>query len=130
MQTSSILKQLVIPSVGLLIRLFKRALYQKNYDWIFDNTMEKKMVTIKLHDYGDYMGEQFIANPEGAFDEELFNETEMKAMEAVASYFEKATVNIIVNKSHEENAWAENVEEFKSINYNYGFDLKYPEVNN
>lgn len=115
---------------GLTYQAIQKGPVPKNYDWIFDNTMEKKMVTIKLHDYGDYMGEQFIANPEGAFDEELFTETEVKAMEAVATYFEKATVNVIVNKSHEENAWAENVEEFKAINYNYGFDLKYPGVNN
>ncbi len=51
-------------------------------------------------------------------------------MKAVAAYFERATVNSIVNKSHEEIAWAENVEEFKAINYNYGFELKYPEINN
>ncbi len=115
---------------GLTYQAIQKGPVPKNYDWIFDNTMEKKMVTIKLHDYGDYMGEQFIATAEGVFDEELFTETEIEAMKTVAAYFERATVNVIVNKSHEENAWADNVDDFKAINYNYGFDLKYPEVGN
>lgn len=113
---------------GLTYQAIQKGPVPKNYDWIFDNTMEKKFVTIRLHDYGDYMGEQFIATGEFAFDEELFTETELKAMDAVAVYFEKATVNVIVNKSHEENAWIENVEDFKAIDYNYGFDLKYPKL--
>jgi hypothetical protein len=32
----------------------------------------------------------------------------------------KATANEIVNTSHEEKAWNDNVNEFKVINYNYG----------
>jgi putative zinc finger/helix-turn-helix YgiT family protein len=112
---------------GLTYQAIQKGPVPKNYDWIFDNTMEKKMVTIKIHDYGEYMGEQFIANEESVFDEELFTATEIDAMKTVAAYFEKATVNGIVNKSHEEIAWADNVEDFKVINYNYGFELKYPE---
>lgn len=58
------------------------------------------MVTVKLHDYGDHMGEQFIATEESFFDEELFTATEIEAMKTVAAYFERATVNVIVNISY------------------------------
>lgn len=111
---------------GLTYQAIQKGPVPKNYDWIFDNTMEKKLITVQLHDYGDYMGEQFIANKDSAFDASLFVASEIDAMQTVATYFEKTTVNGIVNKSHEENAWTDNVEEFKAINYNYGFYLKYP----
>jgi hypothetical protein len=47
-------------------------------------------------------------------------------MQKVAESFNKATVNEIVKKSREENAWSDNADEYKMINYNYGFNLKYP----
>ncbi len=113
---------------GLTYQAIQKGPVPKNYDWIFDNTMEKKLITIRLHDYGEYMGEQFLATGEAIFNTALFTLTEIAAMETVANYFEKATVNTIVTKSHEENAWINNVEDFGAINYNYGFELKYPVV--
>lgn len=92
--------------------------------------MEKKFVTIQLHDFGDYMGEQFLVTDEAAFNEALFSASELSAMKAVIEYFKKITVNGIVNKSHEEIAWINNVADFKTINYNYGFELKYPDLIN
>ena len=115
---------------GLTYQAIQKGPVPKNYDWIFDNAMEKRIITIELHDYGMYMGEQFKVTGQVGFDETLFSVSELKAMETVATYFEKITVNGIVNKSHEEIAWQNNAEEFNSINYNYGFDLKYPEVMN
>jgi uncharacterized phage-associated protein len=64
---------------------------------------------------------------DAVFNKDLFITSELKAMETVAKKFKKATVNEIVKKSHEENAWSDNVDEFNKINYNYGFDLKYPD---
>ena len=111
---------------GLRYQAIQKGPVPKNYDWIFDNSMEKKFIKIKLHDYGNYMGEQFLPTGEKIFEEELFTSSELKAVEAVVASFKKATVNEIVNTSHEEKAWNDNVNEFKVINYNYGFELKYP----
>jgi len=113
---------------GLTYQAIQKGPVPKNYDWIFDKAMENKFVTIKLHDYGDYMGEQFIVTPDANFDATLFSVSELKVMETVAAYFERETVNGIVNKSHEEIAWLVNADEFKPINYNYGFELKYPDI--
>jgi len=44
----------------------------RNYDWIFDNTMVKKMVNIQLQDYGEYIGERFVKAAGAEFHEELF----------------------------------------------------------
>jgi|SRR6185312_10594738 len=111
---------------GLTYQAIQKGPVPKNYDWIFDNGMEKKFIKIKLHDYGNYMGEQFLPTGELIFKKDSFTHSELKAMEAVAASFKKATVNEIVSKSHEEKAWNDNVDEFKLISYDYAFELKYP----
>ncbi len=111
---------------GLTYQAIQKGPVPKNYDWIFDNTMEKKMVTVLLKDFGEYMGEQFVKTEEAIFEEELFTESELKAMQIVANSFENDTVNKIVTKSHEEDAWTDNVDFFNVISYDYGFGLKYP----
>ncbi|MCC7515072.1 MAG: DUF4065 domain-containing protein [Bacteroidia bacterium] len=111
---------------GLTYQAIQKGPVPKNYDWIFDNTMEKKLVKVLLHDYGNYMGEQFVIAEESVFDEELFTASELNAMQIVAEAFKNDTVNGIVNKSHEEDAWSDNVESFNAISYDYGFTLKYP----
>lgn len=111
---------------GLTYQAIQKGPVPKNYDWIFDNTMEKKMVNIQLTDFGEYMGERFVKTADAAFKEELFVESELKAMQTVADAFKNDTVNNIVNKSHEEDAWASNVDSFSTISYDYGFGLRYP----
>ncbi|PVD51071.1 hypothetical protein DC498_16790 [Terrimonas sp.] len=111
---------------GLTYQAIQKGPVPKNYDWLFDNTMEKKLVKILLHDYGNYMGEQFVPAEGSVFDEELFTASELKAMQIVANAFNNDTVNGIVNKSHEEDAWADNIDCFNTISYDYGFGLKYP----
>lgn len=112
---------------GLSYRAIQKGPVPKNYDWIFDNTLEKKLVNILLHDYGDYMGEQFVATVPGSFNRHLFTSSELKAMQIVAASFENDTVNNIVKKSHEEEAWKDNVDVFNLISYKYGFELIYPQ---
>jgi putative zinc finger/helix-turn-helix YgiT family protein len=119
-------KKTAFSITGLTYQAIQKGPVPKHYDWIFDNGMEKRFIKIQLHDYGNYMGEQFLPTGEVVFDKDLFLPSELKAMEVVVNSFKKATVNEIVNKSHEEKAWNENVNEFKTINYNYGFELKYP----
>jgi len=86
--------------------------------------MEKKLVTVKLVDFGDYMGEKFIPTGKVDFDESLFSESELNVMNEVAVSFEDLNVNSIVHESHKEKAWSDNIEEMKTINYSYGFELK------
>ncbi len=111
---------------GLTYQAIQKGPVPKNYDLIFDNTMEKQLVSIQLHDFGEYMGEMFVKKDKAIFDEELFSASELKVMRIVADSFKNDTVNKIVSKSHEEDAWADNVEAFNTISYDYGFGLKYP----
>ena len=111
---------------GLTYKAIQNGPVPKNYDWIFDNAMEKKMVKVLLHDYGNYMGEQFMPTGEKVFDETLFTGSELKAMQTIAATFKTDTVNQVVTKSHEEAAWMDNVDEFRVISYEYGWGLRYP----
>lgn len=114
---------------GLTYQAIQKGPVPKNYDWIFDDAMKKRMVTIELKDFGEYMGEQFVKSNEAVFDEGLFSESELKAMQIVADAFKNDTVNQIVAKSHKEDAWAGNIDAFGTISYDYGFNLKYPVIN-
>jgi putative zinc finger/helix-turn-helix YgiT family protein len=111
---------------GLSYQAIQKGPVPKNYDWIFDNAMEKKMVSVKLIDFGDYMGEQFYPTGSAVFDPELFIQSELNVMKLIADSFKNDTVNQIVAKSHEEDAWSDNVDSFGVIQYDYGFNLKYP----
>jgi len=50
----------------------------------------------------------------------------LRGWRRVTSTFKKATINDVVNTSHKEKAWNQNVDEFKMISYNYAFELKKP----
>lgn len=115
---------------GLTYQAIQKGPVPKNYDWIFDKTMEKKLVSIQLHDFGEYMGEMFVKTDDAIFNEKLFTASELKVMQIIADSFKNDNVNKIVSKSHEEKAWAENVESFNTISYDYGFGLKYPDFGN
>lgn len=119
-------KQTCFSISGLTYEALQKDLVPKNYDWIYDNAMEKKMVTVQLHDYGNYMGERFMPTGERVFDETLFTESELKAMHTIAETFKTDTVNQIVNKSHQETALTDNVGDFGVISYEYGLGLRYP----
>lgn len=111
---------------GLCYKAIPKGPVPKNYDWIFENTQEKKMVNIEYKDFGETIGERFVKHPAASFKKELFSESEMNTMKMIADAFQKDTVNQIVNKSHEEKAWQDNFVSYKMINYKYGFELKYP----
>jgi len=114
---------------GLTYKAINLGPVPKNYDWIFDNSLEKKFITIRMQDFGEYIGEQLLPAEQMVFDEKIFLDSELEAMNVVARFFKKDNVKDIINKSHEEEAWIKNSGEFQTINYNEAFALKYPAFN-
>jgi uncharacterized phage-associated protein len=55
---------------------------------------------------------------------ELFELSEIKAMDDVIKQLGKMNTDKIVNVSHDEDAWLHNVDEKRRINYQYSFSLK------
>lgn len=109
---------------GLNYQAIQKGPVPKNYDWIFDRTMEKRMVVVHLQDFGEYMGEQFFRADTAVFEQDIFSESEISTLHEVANHFRNVTVNQIVNKSHEEQAWLDNVDSFGAVSYEYAFHLK------
>lgn len=96
----------------------------KSFGGLFDYATDHGFVKIGIVEFpnGD-VGEKFIANGK-AFNEELFVNSEIEVLNFIASTFMEVTVKGIIDKSHTESAWLQNVEGFKEISYNYSFDLK------
>jgi hypothetical protein len=98
----------------------------KNFGGIFDYAVNHNYVNsdVVYFENGN-VGEQFVPNGQKSFDKFLFNSSEMMALEDIANKFKQDSVKDIIDKSHEEAAWKENVEGYKEIDYRYGFDLIY-----
>ena len=69
------------------------------------------------------IGEQFKPNANRKFNPELFNELELKTLEEVAAHFKTTSTNDIIEISHHEKAWSENVSAKNIIDYRYSFEL-------
>lgn len=115
---------------GLTYQAIQMGPVPKNYDLLFDDCVKKNFVIIRYHNYGEFVGEQYHASENALFKKDLFDESELKAIEVIADYFKKDSIKQIVKKSHEETGWIDNIREYNIISYQYGFGLKYPIAGN
>jgi transcriptional regulator with XRE-family HTH domain len=95
----------------------------KNYGGIYDRLFEAGFVALEEVDFNDFTGEKFM-NQDGEPDMELFTATERKAIVDVEQQLGKLKTNQIVDISHDEFAWRQNIDDFGRISYDYGFVLK------
>lgn len=96
-----------------------------NYNSIFEYLTNNDDVDVRCIEFSnsDTVGEQFVPHPDRACRIELFSETEMAFLEHVAERFKNTSTNEIIELSHNEKAWLENIKERKIISYKYAFDL-------
>jgi transcriptional regulator with XRE-family HTH domain/uncharacterized phage-associated protein len=95
----------------------------KNYGGIYDRLFENGFVEIEEVDFNEFSGEKF-KNHDGEPDMELFTETERKAIVDVEQQLGKLKTNQIVDISHDELAWKQNIDAQGRISYDFGFVLK------
>jgi uncharacterized phage-associated protein/DNA-binding transcriptional regulator YiaG len=95
----------------------------KNYGGIYDRLFEHGFVEIEEVDFNDFSGEKF-KNHDGEPDMDLFTETERKAIVDVEKQLGGLKTNQIVDISHDEHAWKQNIDSQGRISYDYGFVLK------
>ncbi len=96
----------------------------KNFGGIFDYAVNHNYVNVDVvyFEYGN-VGEQFVPNGQRTFDESLFVASEINALETIANKFKADSTKEIIEKSHKETAWTDNVEGYKEIPYKHGFNL-------
>jgi putative zinc finger/helix-turn-helix YgiT family protein len=95
--------------------------YNSSYEYIAES--DSVDIHVTLFDSG-YVGEQFMPNSNTVFNDELFNDAELKSLERVCEVFKDTTTKEIINISHKEDAWIQNFENGrKMISYIDAFSL-------
>lgn len=95
-----------------------------NFNSIFEYLDNNGALDISYTNFGNSgTGEQFKPNPGKTFNKELFTENDLQILESVAERFKNTSTTEIIEISHKEKAWIDNITERKLIDYNYSFDL-------
>lgn len=96
-----------------------------NFNSTFDYLAKQKVVDIHCTSFKNGgIGEQFSALPERPFNFDLFSDKELEVLETVAVRFKQVSTNDIIELSHHEIGWIENVASHDFIDYRYSFDLE------
>ena len=95
----------------------------KNFGGIFDFAADNDFVDIMYYEFDKGYGELFEPNKNKKFNPSLFTKSELGVIKKVANNFKESTTSEIVEISHAEKAWKENVDGYNLISYKYGFDI-------
>lgn len=96
----------------------------KKYDSLFDYAANRDDIDICYEEFANgYLGEHFTPNENRKFNPGLFSKEELDVLETVAAKFKTTNTSKIVDISHEEKAWLENIDGYNGIKYKYGFEL-------
>ncbi len=111
---------------GLRYKAIQRGPVPENYGAIYDFMVNKEIVEIKEEGIGEYVGERFTAKKPLTIiqDDDLFSESEWNTIKAVSKRFKNLNTRQIVDISHNEPAWSDNVDDYHLISFEYGFGLK------
>lgn len=95
-----------------------------NFNGLFEYISNKGDIIIESKSFFDEgTGEQLLAVESKSFNEELFTEKELEVLENVARTFKNVSTKEIIELSHQEKAWQENLNKKDFIDYKYSFDL-------
>jgi uncharacterized phage-associated protein len=108
---------------GLCYKAIQHGPVPENYGGIYNYVVNTGLVSVEEMAFGEYVGERFIAI-EYSEDPKDFSETELIMMKKVAEKFKGLSTKQIVDISHQEPAWKNNVDEHNRISFEYGFHLK------
>ncbi len=112
---------------GIRYKAINLGVVPTNFQSIFDFLIRENKIEIVYIPFSqDNIGEQFKAKQNKPFNKELFSETELQVLHKIATYFEILNTTQIIELSHLEKAWIENEKVRNTINYEYAFELIYP----
>ncbi len=95
-----------------------------NFQSTFEYLVSQKEIKIDYKQFTKgYIGEQFISLDNRLFNPSLFTIKELDVLDEVVKVFGKCSTNKIIELSHLENAWKENISNHDMISYKYAFDL-------
>jgi len=110
---------------GIYYKALPRGPVPENYGGIYNYAVNAGAVSIEEMAFGEYVGERFIPNEKSQMDlDSIFNSTEATILQSVSERFKDLSTKRIVDISHEEPAWQNNVDDRNRISFEYGFELK------
>ncbi len=113
---------------GLQYRAIQWGPVPSQFDYLFKMAEEHNVINLRYEIWdGDSndVKEMVIIDPSGEmeFRPELFTEAEIESMQVILDKFWKIRTGQLVDISHSEPAWKNNIEEKKLISYKYAFEL-------
>jgi uncharacterized phage-associated protein/transcriptional regulator with XRE-family HTH domain len=99
----------------------------KNYGSIYDRLSDAGFVEIVEVEFDNYKGGEQFLNADGDPDMGIFSETEQEAIHIVEKRLGRLKTMQIVDISHDEAAWQQNIDKYGRISYDYGFILQHIE---
>jgi uncharacterized phage-associated protein len=95
------------------------------FETIFENLAENDIVDILYENKAEgYRIEKLVGREDRPFNPEVFTEEELTILEKIAFQFKEISTNKIVEISHLESGWLENIQGKQFISYEYAIELK------
>ena len=109
---------------GLPYRAIQWGPVPSQFEYLFKMAEENGVIDLRYELWEDEKEIVIIDPSEGSgFRRELFTEAELESLQTVLEKFRKAKTGQLVDVSHKEPAWKDNVDQKKLISYIYAFDL-------
>ena len=112
---------------GLTYKAIQRGPVPANYGGIYDLVVNYGYADRAEVDFGDFVGDKFFYDKKVVLDSQdgPLTQTELNTLEHIAGNLEKLSTRQIVDLSHEEAGWQENINSHNEISYEYSFELKH-----
>ena len=111
-------KQSCFSISGVRYKAIEMGPVPSNFQSIFEYMANNNEIDICTTEFPNgYVGEQFKARHDRGFNAALFSATELETLEKVANAFKSTSTNDIVEISHLEQAWKNNIKERGIISY-------------
>lgn len=109
---------------GVQYRTIPMGPVPNNFNSIFEYLVEKNELDIHYTNFTNGgTEEQLRPNAAKVFNSKLFSNVKLEILNSVSERFKKTSTHEIIEISHKEKAWIENINEKKLIDYNYSFEL-------
>lgn len=96
-----------------------------NFQSIYELLAKKGTIKVEYSKINsEISGEKFKPSTDKPFNPALFSEEELNLLNQIVDRFSKVSTKEIIDTSHEEKAWIENLGTNKVIDYEYGFYIK------
>jgi len=112
---------------GICYHALQKGPVPNNYGGIYNQLVNSGYITIEEKGFKDFVGEMFHSTGEinVKATDEILKPSEIEILNKVSNHFQGMNTKQIVEISHDEEAWKDNVDNYGMIDYLYSFKLKH-----